>query len=229
MDQISCGFGGIVAIDFADAENPNVSEIGFDFDKHDYDMLVVRTGSDHADLTQDYAAITGEMQSVAAQFGKKYCRELAIADFMDRVAFLRNEVNDRALLRVYHFLTENARVREQVNALQAGDIETFLDLVQASGISSAQWLQNSFSTLRPDSQPLSLALALTEHFFKGKTGGAYRVHGGGFAGTIQVFTPNRYREGYVDFMERKIGRGSVASLVIRPLGAVALDSIMELS
>jgi galactokinase len=225
MDQISCGFGGIVTIDFEDAENPLVHRIDFDFHEHGYDLLVVRTGSDHADLTEDYASITREMHSVAALFGKNFCRELTMQEIMDNVPFLRAGAGDRALLRTYHFLTENERVKEQVLALRSGNIRKFLNLVHKSGNSSAQWLQNSFSTIRPESQPVSLALALTEHFFKGKTGGAYRVHGGGFAGTIQVYIPKPYSGEYIHFMERRLGYGAVAPLRIRPVGSVHLNSV----
>jgi galactokinase len=226
MDQIACGFGGIVSIDFTVPEKPTVRKIAFNFSDHGYCMMVVSTGSDHADLTDDYAAITREMRLVAELFGKRTCRELSLPLIIEQADRIRLEIHDRALLRAYHFLTENERVREQVEALQQGDMPRFLSLVQSSGDSSARWLQNSFSTKFPEKQPVSVAGALTEYFFRTMEGGAYRVHGGGFAGTIQVFVPECDGKAFVDFMERRLGKGSVTPLYIRPLGSIHIPSLI---
>ena len=227
MDQIACGFGGIVAIDFSDSENPVVRGVDVDLSDYGYSILVVRTGSDHADLTGDYANITEDMRAAAAVFGKELCRELTIKGVMDHVAQLRREAGDRSLLRAYHFLMENERVRAQVEALQKGDVEQFLALVQSSGNSSARWLQNSFSTRYPRCQPVTVSLALTEYFLRRVKGGAYRVHGGGFAGTIQVFLPTHCCEEYIDFMESRIGPETVTVLHIRPHGSLHINDFLS--
>jgi galactokinase len=227
MDQIACGYGGVVGIDFEDAENPSVQRIVFDFSDHGYTLMVVRTGSDHADLTEDYAAITREMRAVAGLFGKNRCRELSLSHILDNVKYIRSRVSDRALLRVYHFLTENERVKEQVDALRGGDLERFLVLVQRSGNSSAQWLQNSYSNRFPDRQPVSVARSLTEFFFSHREGGAFRVHGGGFAGTILVFVPQDHADEFIDFMENRLGGGAVTRLKIRPHGSIHVNSLLE--
>ncbi len=226
MDQIACAFGGIVAIDFTDSRNPVVEAVDFDLTGFGYNLLVVSTGSDHADLTEDYAAISEDMHSAAAVFNKRVCSELSLGDIMDNVSRVRREAGDRSLLRAYHFLTENERVRRQVAALRKGDMRHFLSLVQNSGNSSALWLQNSFSTRYPMNQPVTVALALTEHFFRNREGGAYRVHGGGFAGTIQVFAPEQYCEKYVEHMESRIGRGSVTVLRIRSYGSIHINELV---
>ncbi len=227
MDQIACLYGGIVAIDFADLHKPMVDKINRDFADFDYSLLVVDTGSDHTDLTKEYASIPRDMNRVAALFGASNCRELSIEVLLDDIARLRQNISDRAILRAYHFLNENERVSQQVEALQKGDVEAFLSLVQSSGDSSAKWLQNSFSTRSPLKQPLNLALALTDSFFSSRLGGAYRVHGGGFAGTIQVFTPNKYRDEYIKFMEARIGKNRVTPLRIRPYGAIHINSLIR--
>jgi galactokinase len=145
---------------------------------------------------------------------------------LNDIARLRQKVSDRAILRAYHFLIENERVSQQVEALQNGDLEVFLNLVQDSGDSSAKWLQNSFSSGFPLEQPLNLALALTDSFLSSKHGGAYRVHGGGFAGTIQVFTPNEYRDEYIKFMEAHIGKNRITPLRIRSYGVIHMNSLL---
>jgi galactokinase len=226
MDQIACGFGGVVNIDFAVMDAPTVRKIDFDFSDYGYCMMVVRTGSDHADLTDDYAAITREMRSVAELFGKRTCRELSLTHIVAHAAEIRREVHDRALLRAFHFLTENERVKEQIQALQQGNMDRFLSLVRASGNSSARWLQNSFSPKHPENQPVSVAGALTEYFQEKNGGGAFRVHGGGFAGTIQVFLPEENSSAFIDFMEKRLGTESVTPLRIRPLGSIHINSLL---
>jgi galactokinase len=163
---------------------------------------------------------------VAELFGKRTCRELSLPDIIAHAAEIRREIHDRALLRAYHFLTENERVKEQVKALQQGSMDRFLSLVRASGNSSARWLQNSFSPRYPENQPVSVAGALTEYFQQKSGGGAFRVHGGGFAGTIQVFVPEEKSNAFIDFMEQRLGTGSVTPLRIRPLGSIHINSLL---
>jgi len=225
MDQIACGTGGVVTIDFKDFSNPAVAKIPFDFSKFGYSILVVDTGSNHADLTDDYAQVTRDMCEVARIFGKRVLRELDFAELMQSVGDLRKKVSDRALLRSYHFFSENERVKQQVEALEKNDMGQFLELVRDSGSSSARWLQNTFSTRMPDTQRLTLALAVSEHFFRGGVKGACRVHGGGFAGTIQVFIPEKTIESYTRMVEGVIGKGSVARLEIRPHGSIHVQSL----
>jgi galactokinase len=226
MDQIACLYGGILSIDFADEHKPVVQKMGLDFMDFGLCLLVVNTGSDHADLTEEYASIPRDMKLVAAFFGASNCRELPKEVLLSDITRLRQKVSDRAILRAYHFLAENERVSQQVEALQRGDIGDFLNLVQGSGDSSAKWLQNSFSTRFPLKQPLNLALALTDSFFSSRHGGAYRVHGGGFAGTILVFTPNEYRDEYIRFMEAHVGKNRITQLRIRSYGAMHMNSLI---
>jgi galactokinase len=227
MDQIACGFGGIVSIDFADIENPVVRSVDVNMSEYGYRVLVVNTGSDHADLTTDYAAITEDMRAAAAFFKRQLCRELSVDDILQHVVKLRVKAGDRSFLRAYHFLMENERVREQVKALEGGDMDSFLKLVQCSGNSSALWLQNSFSNRNPISQPVTVSLALTEYFFKSRHDAAFRVHGGGFAGTIQVFAPQSCCDEYTHFMERRMGAGAVTTLQIRPYGSLNINGYLS--
>jgi len=227
MDQIACAIGGIITIDFKNFHQPAVRKIPFDFSDFHYSLLVVETGSSHADLTKDYADIPREMKLISRELGAETCRELTLNDLIKNFSRLRANISDRALLRAYHFITENERVKEQVAALERRDLGKFLELVMASGHSSAKWLQNSFSTEFPLRQGVSLALAVTEHFFKEKKGGGYRVHGGGFAGTIQVFIPDEYLDEYIRLVENTIGKNSVTSLKIRPYGSIHLNPLFK--
>ena len=225
MDQLVSAVGGVVQIDFADLESPVVRRVDFDFSNTDYTVLVVQTGSGHADLTPDYTAVTREMRRVAASFGASVMRGVDISDLWREVGSLRKELPDRAILRAYHFIRENERVREQREALENGDMDRFLDLVIESGNSSQRWLQNSFSVRDPGSQGVTLALALTEEFFRHRKKGACRVHGGGFAGTIQVFAHKDDVCDYIDRIQSVFGEGSVTVLYIRPQGAVRIGSL----
>jgi galactokinase len=227
MDQIACGYGGIVSIDFADIDSPVVRRVDVDMAEFGYRILVVRTGSDHADLTRDYASITEDMRSAASFFNREICRELSFDDILQHNSVLRDRAGDRSFLRSYHFLMENERVAKQVKALEGGDMKAFLSLVQCSGNSSAQWLQNAFSTRNPTSQPITVALALTEYFFRNRHDAAFRVHGGGFAGTIQVFSPEACCDEYIHFMENKIGAGTVTTLQIRPYGSMHVNEYLS--
>ncbi len=215
MDQTACAVGGAVAIDFADPAKPAVEPIAADFAAAGYTLAVVDSGGDHADLTPDYAAIPAEMKSVAAEFHAGVLREIKEEDFYGSLSKIREKTGDRAVLRALHFFDENRRVGLMVDALKAGDIETYLEGARKSGDSSYRFLQNVFSPRHVDKQAVSLALALTERFLKGT--GACRVHGGGFAGTVQVFVPSERFAEYVGYIEPFFGGGSVVPLSVRPL------------
>lgn len=224
MDQIACALGGIVAIDFEDPEKPAIKKVEFDFAAHHHSLVVVNTGGSHADLTDDYAAIPAEMKAVAGQLGGKVCRDVSLQSVIHHCRDLRGQVGDRAILRALHFLHENRRVVEQVEALEKGDFDAFLALVRDSGNSSWKWLQNCSSTQNPAAQSITLALALTENFLKDAPSGACRVHGGGFAGTIQVFMPEMLVSDYAKLMEPIFGADAVTVLRIRNHGARHIDA-----
>ena len=191
MDQAASSFGGLMTIDFELPQNPVVTPIQADISS--YLMCVVDTGGSHAGLTDEYSAILSDMRSVSAHFGKEYLREVSADEFYSSVAKLR-KLGDRALLRAIHFFDEHKRVAKQAQALKNGDIEAFLRLVKESGRSSLACLQNVYSTSSPCAQGITLALALSEKIL-GESG-AWRVHGGGFAGTILAFVPDEAREEY---------------------------------
>ena len=220
MDQMACAVGGIVHIDFKDPQQPLVEKVDFDFAAQQYRLLVVNTGGSHADLTADYAAIPAEMKAVARALGTAVCRDIMPEDLLMNMAVLREQVGDRALLRALHFLGDNERVTAQVTALKAGDFSGFLQLVRESGNSSFKWLQNIYSGNDGHEQGVALALALSEQYIATVGQGACRVHGGGFAGTIQVYLPERAVPDYVKQIEAVFGPGAAMVLNIRPLGAV---------
>ena len=221
MDQVACAAGGIVAIDFADTSAPVIEKVAFDLTAAGYRLCIVDTGGSHADLTDDYAAIPREMKSVAAEFGKKCLRETNEADVMASIPALREKLGDRAVLRALHFFNENKRVKAQTIALKSGDVEGFFEGVKASGRSSACYLQNAYSTKDVNGQGVTLAVNLAESFLADK-GGASRLHGGGFAGTIQAFVPSAYAEEYKAYMEKVFGEGSCYILRVRPVGATKI-------
>ena len=219
MDQTACAVGGFVAIDFADPAAPVITPIDFDLSGAGYSLCIVSTGGSHADLNEDYASIPSEMKAVAAHFGRPVLRGLSDSDIISEIPALREKVGDRAILRALHFIAEDARVPRQAKALSDGDLDTFFALVRESGNSSYKYLQNVYTTKKVDEQGLSLALCLTENYLSGKRA-AYRVHGGGFAGTIQAFVPNAEVDGYRKFMDSAFGEGSCHVLSVRPDGAV---------
>ena len=227
MDQVACAMGGIITIDFETPEKPKIEKIDFDFEEQNYNLIVVDTGGNHADLTEDYASVPIEMRSVAQALGKNVCREISMIDLIPYIKILRSKVGDRALLRAIHFIGENERVTEQVNALKNNDFDAFLELLKDSGNSSFKWLQNIYSTKNIREQGLSLALAITENYIKEISAGACRVHGGGFAGTIQVFLPHSKVKAYHDLMAKVYGEKSVHILSIRPLGTLYLNPFFE--
>ena len=221
MDQMACAVGGFVYIDFENNTDPVVESVDFSLARAGYSLCIVNTGGNHANLNDDYASVPAEMKAVASHFGKKTLRGLTEDDILSEVMILRKRVGDRAIMRALHFLRENARVESARGALKNGDLDGFFDLIRASGDSSFKYLQNVYTTINVAEQGLSLALAVTEQALSGK-GGAFRVHGGGFAGTIQAFVKNEYLDEYVRKMNSVFGEGAAVALNIRPLGAVRL-------
>jgi galactokinase len=219
MDPLACATGGIIFVDFADPERPAVRRVTLDLETQDAGLVIVDTGSSHADLTSDYAAIPQEMKSVAQAFGQESCRGITRQAVVARLPELRSRFGDRAVLRALHYLAENERVDAQVAALEEGRFQAFLSLVRESGLSSFRWLQNVIAPAQPRTQGLALALALTEQFLDGS--GACRVHGGGFAGTIQAWIPKPRLDAFRATIEPVFGVGAVVPLRIRSLGAVA--------
>lgn len=219
MDQVACAVGGIVAIDFADPQKPVIEQVDFDITGAGYNLCIVNTGGNHADLTDDYASVPAEMKAVAAALGKTVLREVDESAFLAKIPELRTTVGDRAILRALHFYEENRRVAKQKAALRAGDLDGFFANVLASGRSSFCYLQNVYTTKNLTEQGLSLALCLAERILSGKRA-AWRVHGGGFAGTIQAFVPNSEVESFRACMDAVFGKGACMVLRIRPVGAV---------
>ncbi|GAB7022427.1 galactokinase [Salidesulfovibrio brasiliensis] len=213
MDQMASSFEGILSIDFENAGNPALEHVQGGFEGSGYRLCVVDTGGSHADLTPDYAAIPEEMFAAAKALGRESGRGVGMSELLGAAGSLRESVSDRAVMRLMHFVEENERAVAQAEALAAGDMARFLKLVAESGVSSCRLLQNCYSTSRPTEQPVPLALALTDRLLGGD--GACRVHGGGFAGTIQVFVPDASFVGYRAFMEEVFGNGSVIPLDIR--------------
>ena len=222
MDQTACAVGGFVFIDFADPNAPKIEPIPFSLSRAGYDLMIVNTGGNHADLNEDYASIPREMKAVAAYFGRDTLRGVDEGELLANAPILRHTVGDRALLRALHFVRENRRVVSLVAALRSDDLSAFLDGVTASGRSSFMYLQNVYTNQNVSEQGLSLALAVTDGLLSGK-GCAFRVHGGGFAGTIQAFVRRELSEGYTEVLDSIFGEGSVMRLSIRPRGAVKID------
>ena len=216
MDQMACSVGSFVAIDFADPDHPVVEGVPFDFGKTKHHLVITDTKADHADLTDEYASIRREMEAVAGYFGKTCLRETDENAVLDNVKVLRETLGERPVLRALHFYNENRRVDAERAALAAGDFETFKALTIESGLSSFTYNQNVYASSAPASQPVALALALSESVLKGK--GAWRVHGGGFAGTIQAFVPDELLPAYKARLEAVFGEGACYVLEIRPFG-----------
>ena len=219
MDQVACACGGIVAIDFNDPKTPVIEKLDFDITKAGYNLCIVSTGGNHADLTDDYASVPAEMKSVAAHFGKAVLRQLDAETVKKEIPALREKLGDRAILRALHFFNENERVANQTAALKSGDLDAFFEGVKASGRSSFCYLQNVYTTKNVSEQGLSLALCLAEGYLKDKKS-AWRVHGGGFAGTIQAFVPAADAEGFRAVIDAAFGEGACIILRIRPRGAI---------
>lgn len=214
LDQMASSVGTFVNIDFCDTENPVIRKIDFDFAASGYSLCIVDTHGNHSDLTDDYAAVRTEMEAVANAMGKKVLRQVDFEDFKNAIPQLVPEISDRAILRAMHFFKENERVDRAVDALENNDFDAFLQNITDSGRSSFMYNQNVYTNADPSEQKLSLALCLTDDILpKG-----YRVHGGGFAGTIQAFVKNECLEEYKNTMDGVFGEGSCYVLIIRPVG-----------
>lgn len=216
MDQMASSFGGFISIDFADTDEPEIDCLMFDLAKHNFSLCIVDTKGNHADLTPEYAAIPNEMKSVAKFFGKEYLREITKDDVLSNIAALREKCGDRAILRALHFFDENERVAELCHFIDTDNFEWFLNYINASGNSSYKYLQNVFASSVPDEQGVSLALNVIERLLDGE--GAHRVHGGGFAGTVQAFVPNRILDKFKAGVEAVFGEGSCYVLNVRSVG-----------
>lgn len=223
MDQMASSVGGIITIDFADPAKPVIEHLELDLAALGYALCIIDSGADHADLTDEYAAIPREMKAVAAVFGKSVLREVDEDAFFARLGEVRAAAGDRAALRAMHFFADNRRVAEQVAVLRSGDFDAFLRLVNESGRSSWLYLQNVVPTGATAHQELAAALALAAKLLNGR--GACRVHGGGFAGTIQAFVPLDLLESFRAGMEAALGEGSCHVLSIRPEGGILLEEV----
>lgn len=216
MDQCACAVGGLIQIDFKDPEKPIVEHVDVDFSKYNHSLCIVDTKGSHADLTDAYGAVPKEMKDVAHYFGKEVLREVDEKEFMDNIAKVREACSDRAVLRALHFFNENKRVETIVSSLQKDDFEGFKLGIQASGNSSYKYLQNVYAEFDPDHQAVSIGLAMSELILGGH--GVCRVHGGGFAGTIQAFVEDDFVENYKEEIEKVFGEGSCHVLKVRKYG-----------
>ena len=221
MDQMACAVGGFINIDFADKQNPVIKSPDFDLTAEGYSLCIVNTGGNHTDLTDDYAAVPAEMKAVASYFGREVLGDITEAEVVDAIPALREKFGDRAVLRALHFIDENKRVDKQVACLANNDLKGFFAGVMASGDSSFKLLQNIFTVKNPAEQGLTLALDLTKRALEGKNA-AWRVHGGGFAGTIQAFVPDEYVDEYKSYIEKVFGEGNCHVLTVRTKGAIML-------
>ena len=221
MDQTASAVGNLVTIDFFDKDHPVIKPVPFDFASCGHALCIIDTRASHADLTDEYAAIPNEIKAVAACFGKEVLTQIDEADFFAHLPHLRQSCGDRAVMRCIHFYQENARVPKQVAALEQGDFETFLQLIKESGYSSYMYLQNVIPAGYKEHQDVAVALALCVHYLQGK--GAYRVHGGGFAGTVQAFVPFDILDSFVAGIDGVLGNGACHVLRIRPQGGVEME------
>ena len=218
MDQTASAVGGLVTIDFADKDNPDIRPVAFDFSTSGHALCIIDSRADHADLTDEYAAVPGEMKQMAEYLGKEVLTEISEDDFYSAIPELRAKFGDRSVLRGVHEYQENARVLKQVAALERGDFDTFLRLIKESGFSSWMYLQNVIPAGYKEHQEMGVALALCEKYLQGR--GAYRVHGGGFAGTVQAFVPFDILESFRAGIDRALGEGACHVLSIRSHGGV---------
>jgi galactokinase len=221
MDQTTSALGGLVTIDFKDPGSALVRKVEVDFSRSGAALVIVEPWGDHANLTEDYAAITREMRAVAEFFGGRVLRDCTLEQVLENIPGLRTQVNDRAILRAVHFFRDDQRVVDEVAALEAGDFQRFLELVNESGRSSWMLLQNCYSERRVEQQGIAVALTVSESILKGR--GAWRVHGGGFGGTIQAFVPDDLLPAYLAKMEQVCGNGSCHQVMVRPAGACRVD------
>lgn len=218
MDQMACSVGGLVHIDFADPKEPLVEKVDFSLEEYGYSLCITDTKGSHADLTHEYATVPMEMKAVAEYFGKEVLREVSAEDILANISYIREKSGDRSVLRALHFVNENKRVGKEVVALRADDIVGFFKTVKESGDSSYKYLQNVYSNSDVEHQNVSLALAVSEMFLGEE--GVCRVHGGGFAGTIQAFVKSNMVDGYCRCMDTVFGEGACTAMQIRKFGGI---------
>ena len=218
MDKMACSVGGLIHIDFADPEHPIVEKVEVDFSAYHHSLCITDTKGSHADLTDDYALIPQEMKKVAEFFGKDFLREVDAKDFYKNISKIREKCGDRPVLRALHFFEEDVRVEREVAALNAGDFNGFLQTVKESGDSSFKYLQNIYTNKDVQNQSVSMGLAVSDSILKGH--GVSRVHGGGFAGTIQAFVADDFVEEYRTMLDSVYGAGSCHVLKVRPYGGI---------
>ena len=218
MDQMASSIGGLINIDFEDSQSPKIKKVEVDFEEYGHSLCIVDTKGSHADLTDDYAAIPYEMKKVANYFNQEALREVDKDDFYLNLPKIREILGDRAVLRAMHLFEENKRVDQQVKALEEGDFDTFKKLIKESGDSSFKYLQNVYSSHDLTNQSVSIGLAISDISLGDK--GVSRVHGGGFAGTIQAFVPNDIVSMYKKNMEHVFGEGACHVLKVRPYGGM---------
>ena len=221
MDQTASAVGGLVTIDFADKEHPDIRPVHFDFSTTGHALCIIDSRADHADLTDEYAAIPGELKEICDCLGREVTTEIPEEEFYAAIPKLRETCGDRAVMRAMHEYNENRRVPEQVACLEKGDFEGFLGLIRESGFSSWMYLQNVIPAGYVRQQPVAVALGLCEHYLRGK--GAYRVHGGGFAGTVQAFVPFELLDSFRAGIDAALGEGACHVLSIRPQGGVEME------
>ena len=227
LDQMACAVGGLITIDFVNPAEPAVEKIDFDFASQNHSLIIVQTGKGHADLSADYSSVPNEMKKVAQYFGKEVLAELTEDQVIENFQAVRDYAGDRSVLRALHFFEEKKRVEAMVTALKAGDFDSFLTNITASGNSSWKWLQNCYTTADVQEQGITTTLALTELFIAEKKRGACRVHGGGFAGVIMAMLPNDLVDEYIAYIEKAVGEGSAYRMSIRPYGAICVSDMIE--
>ena len=220
MDQTASAVGGMVFIDFADPENPTVEKLNFDFESAGHALCIIDCGADHANLTGEYAAIPAELKNLCSLFGAEVLRDIPEEIFFSKLPEIRHQIPDRAILRAIHFYNENARVQKQAAALKANDFASFLEMVRESGRSSWMYLQNITPVGAVEHQDMALALAMCDTLLAGR--GAFRVHGGGFAGTVLAFVPTDMLEAFKRGIEAVFGEGSCHVLSVRDDGGIRM-------
>jgi galactokinase len=226
LDQMACAYGGLIAIDFENPADPVIEPVQWDFQQNGYSLVIVNTGGNHADLTEDYAAVPYEMRAVAKALGSEYVREITVEAIYANLKQVREAAGDRAVLRALHFLEENNRVDGQVHALREERFADFLKLITASGNSSWKWLQNVYQSGSVKEQEIGIALALTENYLQKLGDGACRIHGGGFAGVILAIIPNEKVEEYMSWMHGMLDTPIIV-VNVRAQGAVCLNALIE--
>lgn len=220
MDQMACACGGLIGIDFRDAEKPKITKADYDFEAAGYAVMLTDCRANHADLTDAYAGIPQEMKAAARVMGHELLSQCTMKELLEATPAIREQCGDRAWLRSFHYMNETGRAKKQVKALKKGDLEEFLNLVRESGRSSYEYLQNIYADWDVTHQSMAVGLALSDHVLQ--DGGAWRVHGGGFAGTILAFVPLKRVSTYRKTMEKAFGKDCTLRLKVRQDGGIRL-------